>query len=100
LLTRILDRVPNALAHRIHILFLVALGIWLIVIPLIPGTEVIRPSEFAELIGGNWTNVSSALGACIAAGASLKAHSVVKEHKELAQRTHTLISELHSNKEK
>jgi hypothetical protein len=93
-LTRILDSVPAALAHRAHILFLVSLGLWLIVVPLVPGTEVVRPSEFAELIGGNWTNVSSALGACIAAGASLKAHSVVREHKASLDDLHDKINEL------
>jgi hypothetical protein len=82
------------LAHKAHILFLVSLGLWLIVVPLIPGTEAVRPSEFAELIGGNWTNVSSALGACIAAGASLKAHSEAKKHRALAERMHELLTEL------
>lgn len=89
-----LARIPAALASSVHILFLGSLGLWLIVVPLIPGTEVVRPSEFAELIGGNWTNVSSALGACIAAGASLKAHNEVKRHSALAERTHELLNEL------
>jgi hypothetical protein len=96
MLSRVLDRVPRALASNTHIVFLIVLGLWLIIVPLIPGTEKIRPSEFAELIGGNWTNVSSALGACIAAGASLKAHSVAKQHRNIAERTHEMISEIHN----
>lgn len=96
-MTKWLDRVPEYLASKVHIIFLIALGLWLIVVPLIPGTEAIRPSEFAELIGGNWTNVSSALGACIAAGASLKAHSVVKRTHEHITEIHTHITESKSN---
>jgi hypothetical protein len=95
-LEKCLSNVPRALASRGHILFLIALGAWLIVVPLVPGTEAIRPSEFAELIGGNWTNVSSALGACIAAGASLQAHSEAKRHRHLAERIHALLTERES----
>jgi hypothetical protein len=91
-----LNAVPRALASRGHILFLIILGVWLIVTPLVPGTEAIRPSNAAELIGGNWTNVSSALGACIAAGASLKAHSEAKRHRHLAERIHALLTERES----
>lgn len=96
-MTKWLDKVPEYLASRTHIIFLIALGVWLIVIPLIPGTEAIRPSQFAELVGGNWTNVSSALGACIAAGASLKAHSVAKQHRAIAERTHMRVAEIHNH---
>ena len=45
-------------------LLLVGLGIYLIVLPIL-GLHV---SANSELIGGNYTNVTSDIGACIAAG--------------------------------
>ncbi|WP_280725127.1 hypothetical protein [Kitasatospora sp. MAA4] len=95
-LDRALDAVPRLLAHRIHILFLGVLGLWLIAVPLLPGTGAIRPSATAELIGGNWTNVSSAIGACIAAGAGLAAHHEARRHRRIAEAAHALVAELHS----
>jgi hypothetical protein len=94
-LDRALDAVPRLLAHKIHIGFLAVLGIWLIAVPLIPGTEAFRPSATAELIGGNWTNVSSAIGACIAAGAGLAVHRAVQHHRRAAETMHRLVADLH-----
>ena len=51
------------------------LGVYLIVLPL-PGFAV---SANAELIGGNYTNVTSDIGACIAAGGTL--HLVSENRK-------------------
>ena len=67
-LDQILGVVPRALASHAHIIWLLGLGIYLIVLPLL-GVHV---SSSAELIGGNYTNVTSDLGACIAAGGTLK----------------------------
>ena len=64
---RALQRVPWILSSRPHIIWLIALGIYLIVLPLV-GFAV---SAEAELIGGNYTNVTSDIGACIAAGGTL-----------------------------
>lgn len=74
-LDRILALVPRALSSHAHILFLFALGIFLVVLPLL-GVNV---SARAELIGGNYTNVTSDLGACIAAG--LTVHLVRRERR-------------------
>ncbi len=76
--------------HPHLILFLGALGIFLVVLPLI-GVNV---SARAELIGGNYTNVTSDLGACIAAG--LTVH-LVKRDRRRARELQELIDRLHGH---
>lgn len=66
-LDRILQYVPRFLSSKIHVLFLGALGVYLVILPL----ARIPVSAKAELIGGNYTNVTSDIGACIAAGGTL-----------------------------
>jgi len=81
-LDKILAFVPRALSSHAHIIFLGALGVYLVLLPLL-GVNV---SAKAELIGGNYTNVTSDLGACIAAG--LTVHLVKRDRrrsKELAE---------------
>ena len=101
---RAMDAIPRLLSSKAHIVFLGLLGLWLIVVPLLPGTKSFRPSATAELIGGNWTNVSSAIGACIAAGAGLAIHHKVRAlHHEMrqdrikAEQSHLLIEQLHTH---
>jgi len=84
-LDRILALVPRGLSSHAHIIFLGALGIYLVLLPLL-GVNV---SAKAELIGGNYTNVTSDLGACIAAG--LTVHLVKRDRhrtRELEQWFH------------
>jgi len=88
-LDRILSLVPRALSSHAHIIFLVVLGTYLVLLPLF-GVAV---SSKSELIGGNYTNVTSDLGACIAAG--LTVHLVKRDRKRSA-RTEDLIEGLHS----
>jgi len=78
-LDRVLALVPRALSSHVHIIFLGALGLFLVFLPLV-GVHV---SANAELIGGNYTNVTSDLGACIAAG--LTVHLVRREHRRAAE---------------
>ena len=72
---KILGVVPQALSSHAHIVFLMCLGIYLVILPLV-GLNV---SAKAELIGGNYTNVTSDLGACIAAG--LTVHLVKRDRR-------------------
>jgi hypothetical protein len=89
---RILGLVPRALASKLHIVFLAALGVFLVVLPL-AGVHV---SSFAELVGGNYTNVTSDLGACIAAGGTLHIIRSHRQHaREIAQ-LRRLIEEVHA----
>lgn len=74
-LDKVLGVVPRALSSHAHIIFLGALGVYLVVLPLL-GVNV---SAKSELIGGNYTNVTSDLGACIAAG--LTVHLVKRERR-------------------
>lgn len=90
-LDRVLAYVPQALSSHVHIIFLACLGIFLVVLPLVGVTVSAR----AELIGGNYTNVTSDLGACIAAG--LTVHLVRRdkrrsnEFEELLRRGHEAL---------
>jgi hypothetical protein len=86
-LEKILALVPRALSSHAHIIFLAGLGVYLVLLPLF-GVEV---SSKSELIGGNYTNVTSDLGACIAAG--LTVHLVKRDRRragELEQLSHRL----------
>jgi hypothetical protein len=91
---RILQWVPRVLSSKPHVLVLMGLGIYLIVLPIL-GVTV---SPNAELIGGNYTNVTSDIGACIAAGGTLhlvaqsrKRRKMDEERLRLAQETHRLL---------
>ena len=93
-LDRILQWVPRLLSSKPHVILLMVLGIYLIVLPLI-GVAV---SARAELIGGNYTNVTSDIGACIAAGGTVhlvaqnrKRRKIDEERLRLAQETHRLL---------
>jgi hypothetical protein len=91
---RILQWVPRILSSKPHVIVLMGLGIYLIVLPLV-GLKV---SANSELIGGNYTNVTSDIGACIAAGGTLhlvnqsrKRRQMEEERLMLARQTHRLL---------
>lgn len=91
---RILQWVPRILSSKPHVIALVGLGIYLVIVPLL-GVAV---SAQAELIGGNYTNVTSDIGACIAAGGTLhlvnqgrKRRKMDEERLQLAKETHELL---------
>ena len=87
-LDKLLGAVPRALSSHAHIIFLTGLGVYLVLLPLF-GVDV---SAKAELIGGNYTNVTSDLGACIAAG--LTVH-LVKRDRRRSQEMEALLHRLH-----
>jgi hypothetical protein len=91
---KILQWVPRLLSSKPHVLVLIALGVYLIILPL-AGVNV---SAKSELIGGNYTNVTSDIGACIAAGGTLhlvnqsrKRSKMEAERLRLAQESHRLL---------
>jgi hypothetical protein len=93
-LDRILQWVPRLLSSKPHVILLIGLGIYLILLPL----SGVRVSANAELIGGNYTNVTSDIGACIAAGGTLslirqsrRRHKIEEERLTLARETHALL---------
>jgi hypothetical protein len=87
-LDKILAFVPRALSSHAHIIFLGGLGVYLVLLPLL-GVNV---SSKSELIGGNYTNVTSDLGACIAAG--LTVH-LAKRDRRRQQELRDLFGLLH-----
>lgn len=87
-LDKVLALVPRGLSSHAHIIFLGALGIYLVILPLF-GVNV---SAKSELIGGNYTNVTSDLGACIAAG--LTVH-LVKRERRRSRELEELFDKLH-----
>lgn len=58
--------------------------------------EQVHGSSLAELVGGNCTNVTSDLGAWIAAGGTLQLLEVHRRHGEEIQRLHRLVREQHA----
>ncbi len=92
-LAKVLGYVPRALSSKPHILFLTCLGVYLVVLPL-AGVHV---SSFSELVGGNYTNVTSDLGACIAAGGTLHLIKSHRQHRREIARLHEVVAELRTH---
>jgi hypothetical protein len=93
-LDRFLKWLPRLLSSKPHVLALMALGVYLILLPLF-GVTV---SAQAELIGGNYTNVTSDIAASIAAGGTLhlvqqgrRRNKIDDERLRLARETHELL---------
>ncbi len=84
---RILQWVPRILSSKPHVILLMGLGIYLIVLPIL-GVTV---SANTELIGGNYTNVTSDIGACIAAGGTLHLVNQSRKRGKMEEETHRLL---------
>ena len=99
-LDRILQWVPRILSSKPHVMLLMGLGVYLVLLPLFG----IKVSASSELIGGNYTNVTSDIGACIAAGGTLhlvsqnrKRRKIDEERLRLAQETHRLLHTVYAD---
>lgn len=90
-LDKVLGGVPRVLASHAHVIWLLILGVYLIVLPLC-GVNV--PAKY-ELIGGNYTNVTSDIGACIAAGGTLTVLSQNRRRGKIAEATHAMMADLY-----
>ncbi len=90
-MAKILGFVPRALASKPHIIFLTLLGVYLVILPLFS----VHVSSSSELIGGNYTNVTSDLGACIAAGGTIHIIKHNKQHKKEIEHLRQLVESLH-----
>jgi hypothetical protein len=88
---RALQWVPRILSSKPHIVWLMLLGAYLIVLPLLG----IAVSAKSELIGGNYTNVTSDIGACIAAGGTLHLVSQGRKRQRMDAERLTLLKEVH-----
>jgi hypothetical protein len=99
-LDRVLQWVPRLLSSKPHVILLLGLGVYLIVLPIVG----VRVSANAELVGGNYTNVTSDIGACIAAGGTLHLVSqgrqrrrIEEQRLRLAQQTHRLLHHVYAD---
>jgi hypothetical protein len=89
---RALQWVPRILSSKPHIVVLMLLGFYLIVLPLL-GVAV---SAKTELIGGNYTNVTSDIGACIAAGGTLTLVNQSRKRAKVDADRLRMLTEVHS----
>jgi hypothetical protein len=82
-----LEWIPRTLASIASRYLFVALFIYLVVLPI---AGIYTPSSNAMLEGGNYTNVTGALGACIASAVGLAIHRDIKR-RHLEQRVHEAL---------
>src|SRR5260221_14627455 len=99
-LDQILQWVPRILSSKPHVIALIGLGIYLILLPLF-GVMV---SANAELIGGNYPNVTSDIAASIAAGGTLhlihqnrRRRRIDEQRLQLERETHQLLHHVYSD---
>lgn len=89
---RILQWIPRLLSSKPHVVLLTLLGVYLVLLPLF-GVGV---SAKSELIGGNYTNVTSDIGACIAAGGTLHLINQGRRRQRIEEERLRLLREVHS----
>lgn len=90
-LDRALGEIPGFLASHWHVAWLMGLGVYLIVLPLF-GVQV---SQRDELLGGNYTNVASAIGGCIAAGGTVNLVRHNRKTRKLTEVNHKIVADLY-----
>jgi uncharacterized membrane protein len=82
-----LEWIPRTLASIASRYLFVALFLYLVVLPV---TGIYTPSSNSMLIGGNYTNVTGALGACIASAVGLAIHRDLRK-RHFEQRLHEAL---------
>jgi len=98
---KFLAAIPQLLSSNVSIFIFLFLFIYLVVFGLIGlFVKAVAPSANAQLILGNYTNVTSALGAAIAAGASTAAHSSIKKLHATHDDLKKSLDELHAKVDK
>jgi hypothetical protein len=91
-LDRVLGEIPRGLSSKPHIIWLLALGVYLIILPVF---RIYTPSASMMLIGGNYTNVTSDIGACIAAGGTLTLLAHSRKRNRIAEASHKILADLY-----
>lgn len=96
----LMQRLAKMLSSKVSIIIYLFLFVYLVVFALlaalVPALSGIAPSADTQLIMGNYTNVLSALGASIAAGAGVAAHRSVKRLHDRHDALQKSIAELHA----
>ncbi len=87
------------LSSKVSIFIYLFLFCYLVIVALIayavPALSSMAPTQDAQLILGNYTNVLSALGASIAAGTGVAIHGKIKDLHEGHRKLQDRIEELH-----
>jgi len=98
---RFLQAIPRILASTISIFIFIFLFVYLVLFG-IAGLFIdwLAPSDDMQLIFGNYTNVTSALGAAIAAGASTQHLTQVRKLRHGHDELKALVLDLHSKVDK
>ena len=97
---KMLAYIPQLLSSNasifIYLFLFCYLVLWALLTQLVPALQAAAPSSDSQLILGNYTNVLSALGASIAAGAGSQTHKSAKQlHRKHAE-LHQSIQALHA----
>lgn len=98
-----LQKIPKLLASKVSIFIYLFLFFYLVLFAfltkLLPSLAGLAPSDSAQLILGNYTNVLSALGASIAAGNGVamrhNQEKIQQRHEDMHQELTGKIEELH-----
>ena len=93
---KFLEKIPVVLSSNISIFIFLFLFLYLFIIG-IAGLFIpaVAPSSSMQLVLGNYTNVTSALGAAISAGAATAAHASVKRLHVKNDKLQDSVKELH-----
>ena len=102
--TNFLSKIPIWLSSKTSIFIYIFLFFYLVIFAIfcvvIPDISHLQPSNNAQLVLGNYTNVLSALGASIAAGGGVIIHSHVKVLHQKHEKLQKSIDELHEKLDK
>ena len=103
-INKFLGKIPQWLSSKVSIFIYLFLFFYLVIFAflcfIVPSMHGLAPSESAQLVLGNYTNVLSALGASIAAGSGVAIHSKINTLHESHQKLQNRIEELHDKIDK
>lgn len=91
-----LSKLPEIIASPVSIFIFIFLFVYLFIFGLIGlAIKPFAPSADAQLVFGNYTNVLSALGAALAAGAGARHTKSIKELHRKHDELQSSVTELH-----
>jgi hypothetical protein len=95
-LNNLLSRIPELLSSRVSVFIFLFLFVYLFICGLIGlFFKSIEPTAQTQLVFGNYTNVLSALGASLAAGAGSRHTKTIKELHKKHDTLQASMDELH-----
>jgi len=98
---KFLQGIPGVLASNVSIFIFIFLFVYLVIFGVLGlFVDWLAPSEGAQLVLGNYTNVTSALGAAIAAGASTQRLSETRKLHHSHEELRGLVEGLHRKVDK